>query len=163
MFWSLVRAVWRELNTPEDYAAEPVRGLTNQFGHLALAFVLTVSIASAWVQMSEVLPSVLAAAAAVIGAYVPPLWAAAVFVIAVYAIGIELIRQKWQGRDTISDTSFWSMGAVAAPIIISLTPSGRWIRVEEASSGFLIWLACAALALALYVWPRARRAYGGGK
>ena len=155
--------VWRELNTPEDYAAEPVRGLTNQGGHMALAFVLTIFIASAWVQLSEVLPSVLAAAAAVIGAYVPPLWAAAVFVIVVYAIGIELIRQKWQGRDTISDTAFWSMGAVAAPIIISLTPSGRWIRVEEASSGFLIWLACAALALVLYVWPRARRAYGGGK
>jgi hypothetical protein len=44
---------------------------------------------------------------------------------------------------------------------LSLTPSGRWFRVDEWSAGYLFWLACTALALLAYVWPRAKRAYGG--
>ena len=146
MFWSIWRAFWEDLNTPEDFVAEPVKGVTNQAGHMAFAFVASAGIASAWTQ---------------IFGWVPSLWITAGIVIACYLIVIELLTQKWQGRDTISDTSFVSFGAVLPAITISLTPSGRWIRVDELSSGFLFWLACATVALVLYAWPRARRAYGG--
>jgi hypothetical protein len=145
MIW---RAFWEDLNTPEDFVAEPVKGATNQVGHIALAAACSAGIASVWTQVFG---------------WVPSLWVTAGIVIAAYLIVIELVTQEWHGRDTISDTSFVSFGAVLPPVIISLTPSGRWIRVEEWSSGFLIWLACATVALALYVWPRAKRAYGGGK
>jgi hypothetical protein len=148
MMWSIWRAFWEDLNTPENYAAQPVLGLTNQAGHMAGAFVASAGSASAWTQ---------------IFGWVPSLWITAGVVIAGYLIVIELVTQKWQGRDTISDTSFWSLGAVLPAVVISLTPSGRWIRVEELSSGFLFWLACATVALVLYAWPRAKRAYGGEK
>ena len=142
------RAFWEDLNTPEDFVAEPVKGATNQVGHMAIADAINTGIASAWTQVFG---------------WVPSLWVTAGIVIAFYLIVIELVGQKWRGRDTISDTAFISMGAVHSAVTISLTPSGRWMRVEEWSSGFLIWLACATVALALYVWPRAKRAYGGGK
>jgi hypothetical protein len=148
MFWSIWRAFWEDLNTPEDFVAEPVKGVTNQAGHMAGAFVASAGIASAWTQ--------------ILG-WVPSLWITAGVVIAGYLIVIELVTQKWQGRDTISDTSFVSLGAVLPAITISLTPSGRWIRVEELSSGFLFWLACATVALVFYAWPRAKRASGGDK
>jgi hypothetical protein len=148
MFWSLLLSFWEELNTPENYAGQPVKGATNQVGHMALAAAINMGIASAWIQ---------------IAGWVPSLWATAAAIIAVYLIVIELVTQKWRGNDTISDTAFWSLGAVLPATIISLTPSGRWIRVEELSSGFLFWLACAFVALALYVWPRLVAASGGEK
>jgi hypothetical protein len=139
------RAFWAELNTPEDFAAEPVKGVTNQAGHMAFAAAGAAGLGSVWTQVFGTVP----------------MWAVSAAVIGIYAVWIELLRQKWQGRDTISDTAFWSLGAVLPASAMSLTPSGRWIRTDEASSAFLIWLACAVLALAVYAYPRAKRKYGG--
>jgi hypothetical protein len=89
------------------------------------------------------------------------MWTVAGTWVAVYAVGVELIRQKWFGADTVADSAFVALGAVLVPLSMSVTESGRWFRVEDWSTGFLVWLACGVAALALYVYPRARRAYGG--
>jgi hypothetical protein len=92
---------------------------------------------------------------------VPSLWVLAALITLFYGVGIELLIQKWRGADTVLDTAFVGLGASLVPLSMSLTPSGRWFRVTDWSTGFLIWFACAALALAAYVYPRLVRAYGG--
>jgi hypothetical protein len=91
----------------------------------------------------------------------PPVWTIGLAVVATYVIVIELIVQRWVKTDTVQDSAFFALGAAEVALTMNLTPSGRWIRVEEFSANFLIWLACASVALAVYVWPRAKRAYGG--
>lgn len=141
-------AFWRELNTPDRFAAQPYYGLINQIGHITLGGWLTNGVCALWVQ--------------IIG-LAPPVWTIGLAVVATYVIVIELIVQRWVKTDTVQDSAFFALGAAEVALTMNLTPSGRWIRVEDFSANFLIWLACASVALAVYVWPRAKRAYGGEK
>ena len=146
MFWRVWSAFWRELNTPDAFTNQPYLGFINQVGHLALANNLAKAFTALWYDINGTLPD---------------LWAVAVLVTLLYSGGIELFRQKWRGADTVLDSTFVALGASLVPVSMIPTPSGRWFRTEDWSSGFLFWLACAVLALALYVYPRAKRAYGG--
>lgn len=140
------RAFWRDLNTPEDFADQPVKGATNQVGHIAIGCAVTAGLCSAWVQLFGD------------GALTwPRVAATAIFVVLVYLFAIEFGRQGWAGRDTVEDTAFVALGAVLPAVLMQMTPSGRWIRLDEASAAFLVWLAVTCGALALYVYPRARR------
>ena len=141
--WS---ALWRDLNTPDRFAAQPYLGLINQVGHLSVGRYAAETVGSIWHQTAE---------------SVPNLWAVAVALTGLYVVLIELVKQKWSGVDTVNDSGFFALGAFYLPLAMSLTPSGRWFRVGDWSFGNLVWLACVVLALALYVYPRARRAYGG--
>ena len=139
-------ALWAELMTPDKFAGQPYYALMNAVGHIALGKVVADAVVAASVQTLGVLPN---------------LWAVWAGVTVGYALGIELWRQKWVGTDTVEDSSFVSLGAVLNAATLSVTPSGRWFRVDEWSAGYLFWLACTALALAVYVYPRLRQVHGG--
>ena len=139
-------AFWAELMTPDKFAGQPYYALMNAVGHVAFGKVVADAVVAVSVQTPVGMPN---------------LWAVWAGITVGYALGIELWRQKWFGTDTIEDSSFVSLGAVLNAATLSVTPSGRWFRVDEWSAGYLFWLACTALALLAYVWPRARRAYGG--
>ena len=147
-------AFWRELNRPDPFAAQPYYGLINQVGHIWLGSKLTNAACALWVQ----------AALALHGpGHPPPVWQIALAMVVFYVAVIELGVQRWVRTDTVQDSAFFALGAAEVALTMSLTPSGRWIRVDDFSANFLIWLAFALAALAVYVWPRARRAYGGEK
>ena len=148
MFWTLWRSLWDELNAPDRFHGQPYYGLINQIGHIWLGEKAVQSLCSLWVKLID--PPA-------------PVWPLAAMVVMAYILGVELFRQKWFGSDTINDSAFLAIGAVGTAMTMVLTPSGRWVRVDEASSAFMVWLAFAVLALALYVWPRLVAASGGEK
>lgn len=142
----VLKAFWDDLNTPEDFADQPAKGAANQVGHIAIGGVFTTGICSVWVQVFGY------------GALTWPIVVAvATVVVLFYLVVIELGRQKWAGQDTVEDAGFVALGAALPAAALDMTPSGRWIRTDQGSLGFLIWLACAVIALALYVYPRAKR------
>jgi hypothetical protein len=138
-------AFWRELNTPDRFAAQPYYGLINQIGHITLGGWLTNGVCALWVQTIGL---------------APPVWTIGLAVVATYVIVIELIVQRWVKTDTVQDSAFFALGAAEVALTMNLTPSGRWIRVEDFSANFLIGLAFASVALAVSVWPRLIAAYG---
>lgn len=145
-FFAIWRTFWDDLNTAEDFADQPVKGATNQVGHIAIGCAVTAGICSGWVQLFGD------------GALTwPRVAAAAIFVVLVYLIAIEFGRQGWAGRDTVEDTAFVALGATLPAVLLDMTPSGRWARIDEASTGFLVWLAITFVALGAYVYPRAKR------
>jgi hypothetical protein len=141
--WS---AFWRELMTPDRFEGKPYDAFINQVGHVAAGVVLAMAGLALGDQVLEKAPNP---------------WLVWPVVALGYAILIELSRQKWFGADTVLDSAFVSLGAVLIPASMTMTPSGRWFRVEDWSAGFLFWLACTTLALAAYIYPRLRQAYGG--
>ena len=138
-------AFWRELNRPDPFAAQPYYGLINQIGHITLGGWLTNGVCALWVQTIGL---------------APPVWTIGLAVVATYVIVIELIVQRWVKTDTVQDSAVFARGAAEVALTMNLTPSGRWIRVEDFSANFLIGLAFASVALAVSVWPRLIAAYG---
>jgi hypothetical protein len=148
MKWGVWRAFWGDLNTPSDFSSQPYFGALNQIGHIAIG--------------REAVTLICIAYAAAFGA-VPNAWFAALFFVLFYAVVIEIWRQKWVGRDTVVDSCFVAIGAAYTPLALQLTPSGRWVRTQEATTAVLVWIFIAVLALALYVYPRAKRRYAEGE
>ena len=138
------RAFWGELNTPFDFSDQPYYGALNQIGHIAIGREAV---------------TLICAGLAFVGWPVNA-WLVAAFVVVFYAVVIELWRQKWMGADTVVDTAFLSLGATYAPLALQLTPSGRWIRTQEATTAIAAWVAVVLIALSVYVYPRARRKWG---
>jgi hypothetical protein len=134
------RAFWGDLNDPSTYAADPYGAAVNQLGHIALGSAAVVAICAAW---------------ALIYGEMPYRWGTGIAVVVLYAFVVEFWIQKWFGSDSTVDTAFVAMGA-AAPLVSLHEASFRPVNT-------LVWLACAVLALAVYIWPRAMRAYGGEK
>ena len=137
------RAFWGELNTPFDFSDQPYYGALNQIGHIAIG--------------REAVTLICAGLASV--GWPVDAWFVAMSVVTFYAVAIELWRQKWMGADTIVDTAFVALGATYAPLALQLTPSGRWVRTEEATMAVVCWIVIVVAALALYVYPRAKRKY----
>jgi len=135
-----LRRFWSELNTPDDFARDPVRGLTNQAGHILIGLALH--------------GAVLAGTATLGLGPLPPVWATALCMTALYLVWIELRAQDWNGNDTIADTIFFSIGAAFWWAVLRFTPSQEWVRWPEAALWFLIWLAVGVVALAAYAAPR---------
>ena len=148
MSWRVWRAFWGEVNAPDSFEGKPYFAFMNQIGHIALGRHLVENICALWVQVFDVAPYA---------------WVIAIWVVAGYVVLIELNRQGWFGADTIRDSAFLALGAVCVPITASVTPSGRWIRLEEASSNYLIWQLAVAVAVVVYMRPRLVAAYGGEK
>ena len=138
------RAFWGELNSPSDFSDQPYVGALNQIGHIAIGREAVTLICAGLVFVGWPVNA----------------WLVALFVATFYAVVIELIRQKWMGADTIVDTAFVALGATYAPLALQLTPSGRWVRTEEATMAVVCWIVIVVAALALYVYPRAKRKYG---
>jgi hypothetical protein len=148
MSWRVLRAFWAELNRPDSFEGKPYFAFINQIGHIALGRHLVENISAVLVQIFGGAPNA---------------WAIAIWVVAGYVLLVELNRQGWVGADTIRDSAFLALGAVCLPITASVTPSGRWIRVDEASGNYLIWQIAVLVAVVVYMRPRLIAAYGGDK
>jgi hypothetical protein len=142
----IAKAFWDDLNTPNDFVDQPAKGAANQIGHIAIGAVVVTGACSICVQVFGY--SVLKW---------PLVVAIAVVVALAYFVVIELGRQKWAGLDTVEDAGFVALGASLPVVTLDMTASGRWIRTDEWTLGFLAWLACTVVALGAYVYPRARR------
>lgn len=134
-----LRKVWADLNTPEDFARDPVRGLANQAGHILIGLVVH---------------GLVLAASVLIWRDVPPLWLTALILTAGYLVIVELRVQVWNGNDTIADSLFFGIGAAFWAAVLHPTPSDRWAVLETLAWGLLIWTAVAVVALAAYAAPR---------
>ena len=139
------RAFWGELNTPSDFSRQPYFGALNQIGHIAIGREAVMLLCRAWAAAFDATPNA---------------YFIALYFVVFYAVVIELWRQKWVGADTVVDSCFVAIGASYTPLVLQLTPSGRWVRTQEASTAILVWIFIAVLALGLYVYPRAKRLYG---
>jgi hypothetical protein len=134
-----LRRFWAELNTPDDFAGQPVDGLKNQGSH---------------VQIGLVIHGLVFAASVLIWRDVPPLWLTALILTAGYLVIIELRVQTWNGNDTIADAYFFGVGAAFWPIILSVTPSETLARIDQMAWGILIWTGVLLVSLAAYAAPR---------
>jgi len=146
MFWFIWRAFWNDLNTPDKFYSDPVGGGGNQGTHVAMAACVVVVVCVIWAVRYGEMP------------YRWVLWFA---VVGFYAFVIEYLRQGWRRWDTINDTYFWGLGA-AGPLVslyeVTFRPE---IKLGFNVFGCAAWLAVLIVSMALYVWPRAKRAYGG--
>jgi hypothetical protein len=148
MLGAIMRAFWGDFNDPTTYAADPYGAVVNQLGHIALGCAAVVAICAFW---------------ALVYGEMPYRWAVGFVVVFLYAVIVEFWWQRWFGADSTIDTAFVAMGASAPLVSLHEVTYRPEIRLEHYPVNMLVWLACTALALALYVWPRARRAYGGEK
>jgi hypothetical protein len=148
MLGSIWRAVWEDLNTPDQYYADPVGGAGNQGTHVLMAGCIVVAICVIWAVFYREMP------------YRWPLWFA---VVGFYAFVIEYLRQGWRRWDTINDTYFFGLGA-AGPLVslyeVTYRPEIK-LGFNEFECG--VWLVVLVVSMAAYIWPRAMRAYGGEK
>lgn len=102
-------ALWRELNTPSDFAGQPYIGLLNQRGHTMLGTELYIYLACAWFAVGGEMPSGLVVAFAVSIAY---------------GVVIEWGVQGWRKRDSLQDWLFVSLGAAVPAAAFQYTGGG---------------------------------------
>ena len=97
------RKFWREVNTPDDFAADPYGWTTNQMAHTLIG-------------------GVIAAVLVVISRWwfdeYPHKEAAALACVLPYLLN-ELVNQRWRGIDTLADTFFFAIGGYM--VLSSLT------------------------------------------
>lgn len=136
------KSFWGELNTPDSFSDQPYEGALNQAGHIMIGATAAVILCLLW-QMAF--------------GEMPYRWAVGLGLSIGYLLLIECLRQGWQGADSVVDAAFVSLG-VALPLI-----SLREVRpgaLEPQAIPGIVGLLCAAAALGLYVYPRARRKWG---
>lgn len=137
------RAFWGEMNTPGSYPADPYGAAANQLGHMALGAVAAAVLCMGWAAVTGEMPYRLVSGIALVLAY---------------TVAIEWWRQGWQRADSIIDTLFVALG-IAAPMASLREAAIDPIRLDPDPPVFFWWLAVAATCFALYIYPRARRAY----
>lgn len=143
------RAFWKELNTPDDYHADPYGGGKNQVSHVAIGAFLAGMICVIYGVIFNEMPY----KTAVLGVM-------AVF----YGFGIEVRVQESSLSDGLADTAFLLLGACA--ILFSFTEvavSNSEILLKLNRAEAALSLVCIVLALVLYILPRAVRKYRGGR
>lgn len=140
--WEVWRSFWGELNTPDSFHDQPYEGALNQAGHIMIGAAASVVFCLLW-QMAC--------------GEMPYRWAVGIGLSLAYLLLIECWRQGWQGADSIVDAAFVALG-VSLPLV-----SLREVRpgaLEPKAFEGIVGLVCAVAALALYVYPRARRKWG---
>lgn len=94
-----LRALWRMFaQTPDDFAGRPYEGALNQLGHWTMGVIFTALVCAGWFWWFGEMPSKVAASGGVIFAYI---------------LAVEIAAQGWQGRDTVADSYFVSIGSIA--------------------------------------------------
>lgn len=145
----MLRDFWRELNTPDNYHADPYGGGLNQVGHIAIGAFFAGLICVIYGVIFNEMPY----KTAVLGVM-------AVF----YGFGIEVRVQKSSLSDGLADTAFFLLGACAILFSFSeaaVSGDDILLRLERAEA--LTSFGCIILALVIYMLPRAVRKYRHNK
>lgn len=146
----MIRAVWQsfwgDLNTPSAFRDDPAGAAANQAGHLAIGAFAAAFLSLAYCAIYGEMPFRIAV-------WLGVTWG--------YLVAVEWLTQGWKGGDSIIDGAFVSLGA-AVPLAslkeVSFQP--RVVLEPRPEQGLLI-LATIAVALAVYVYPRAVRKWRG--
>jgi hypothetical protein len=142
MWGPVWQSFWGELNTPNAFRADPYGALTNASGHVLLGLAASSFISLAYCALVGEMP---------VRGWV---WLVVTFG---YLWLIERVVQSWSGPDSIRDGAFVSLGS-AVPLValkeVSIQPI---VVLEPQPLQGLVALAAVVVALAAYVFPRARR------
>lgn len=143
----MLKHFWRELNTPDNYHADPYGGGLNQVGHIAVGAFFAGLICVIYGAIFGEMP-----------------YKAAVFVMMLlfYGLGVEMRVQQSSLADGLADTSFFMLGACAILFSFSeaaVNGDSILLRLERAEA--LTSFGCIVLALVIYILPRAVRKYRG--
>jgi hypothetical protein len=138
----LLRDIWGEANTPDDYSDSPYMALINQFGHVALGAFICAVMAIGYSAVMGEMPSR-------VGIFLA--------ILILYFVIIEWTVQSYKGRDSINDAAFLGVG-VGLPLVTfeEVQVCGRrLLEVNEIAA--LVVLIGAAVALFSHVALIVRR------
>lgn len=141
-FLSIWRMFWGELNTPDSFYDKPYEGGMNQAIHILIGIALVCIICLGYALLTGEMP------------YKSLTW---LTVTAGYAVLIESWRQKWMGEDSLVDTAFVSLGAIIPLVSLSEVSFQPNIKLVPNEIEGLVSICVAIVALAIYVYPRAKR------
>lgn len=147
MWRAIWLAYWGRVNEPSSYWADPEGASKNQLSHWAIGLWLSASSCMGYALIFGEMPSRLA------------VWC--VLTLGYFRL-IELMKQGWQGPDSVIDTMFFSLGA-AVPLVplneVSFYPEIDLSLNEEAG---LALMGTTLVLFIAHVAPRARRWYQNG-
>lgn len=141
----MLKNFWRELNTPDNYHADPYGGGLNQVGHVAIGAFFAGLICVVYGAIFGEMP-----------------YKAAVFVMMMlfYGLVVEMRVQQSSLADGLADTAFFLLGACAILFSFSeaaIVDGDIMLRLERMEA--LTSFGCIVLALVIYILPRAVRKY----
>lgn len=142
--WSVWKAFWGELNTPDSFQDDPYGAVTNQSAHVLWGLWASVAICMGYLAIMGEMPDRIA-----------------VFLLIAfgYPILIEKFTQRWSGADSIVDTMFVSLGA-AAPLVslkeVAFKPN---LDLRLQFEGTVAIMVAIPVLLLAHWWPRAARKY----
>lgn len=132
------------MNTPDAFSDEPYFGGANQGVHILMGVAACAVVCLSWSWAFGEMPYKVPTACILAG---------------LYMVLIEWMKQGWNGADSVVDSAFFTLG-VCAPLV-AFTEDPVTLQLEPQRGPFFAWLACAVVALAVYIYPRARRKYRG--
>lgn len=142
----MIRAVWAsfwgELNTPSNYRADPYGAAANQLAHWGGGVAAAGAFCLIWLLCFGQMPFRLMVLCIVTGAY---------FFL------VELVRQRWQGADSITDTMFVSLGASFALFSLEEVAFIPELRLDARPEAGLSILGASLIIYAAHIYPRAVR------
>jgi hypothetical protein len=92
----LLRDIWGEANTPDDYSDSPYEAFINQFGHIALGAFICALVVSVYGAIAGEMPSR-------VGVFFS--------ILVLYFVLIEWKLQGYRPSDSITDAAFVGIGA----------------------------------------------------
>lgn len=141
----IIRQMWADLNTPQDFKFDWYGGATNQMAHTLLGMVITVL--------------ALCVGREVFGE-MPYRWQVGFCLLIPYTVLIEGFFQGWRGRDSLADTWFYMLGVLGTLLPfkeLSVTTESTVVIFNHIV--MLKLLSVWAVSLVGYSYVRARRQY----
>lgn len=137
--------MWRELNTPDNFARDWYGELTNQCGHTLLGVLSAVTFCDVWFLVTGEMP---VRSWVFLAVFLP------------YALGIEAIVQRWKPGDAWFDSLMFGFGA--AGIILPVKEvAAAWPVSTVDYTPHVRLILMAAWAVILYA--RVRKRYDANK
>lgn len=138
MAW--INDIWSDLSTPSDYAGQPVKAVTNQFGHWGIGIFLTATTCFLWAAVFGELPYRIALGQIVTLGY-----------LILWEIGVQRLYRGLNRNvgDALADTCFVSLGS--AFVLVGLKEASsdpHIVLVLHEQNGLLatlIFVACLAV------------------
>lgn len=136
----IIARIVSEAMRAESYDNEPYMAALNQFAHYMLGVYATVAVCVTFAVVSGEMP------------YKTEVF----FVLSAFYLGvIEIWKQGWRGRDTIIDSTFFSLGVASPLVSVSELSIGPPIMLGlNPFWSFFVMLMLPVLLLA-HVWRRA--------
>lgn len=103
--------MWRDLNTPDNFRNDWYGELTNQISHTFLGAMAFITFCDVWFLVSGGMPF---RSYAFIACFLA------------YAVGIEVIVQRWMPGDSWFDSLMFAFGAAGAALPVQEVSAAEW-------------------------------------